>query len=73
MNDLADHLAIVSSTSQEWNRLVEELRKWAATCIKRLNGGTKRFSNNKWTPFCVALEAKLDSLLGPSFMQSEEI
>jgi hypothetical protein len=72
LNDLADQAAQLAYTDEDWRQLADDLRTWAATCMKHARGKAK-FPMNNWVAFSVRLQRKIDHYHGPFAATSEEV
>jgi hypothetical protein len=65
LGDLADQVAQLVQSDEEWRPLIDELRTWAATCNRFAAGGRGKFRSTSWVRFFVRLQAKIDNFYDP--------
>jgi hypothetical protein len=73
LSDLADQVAQLASADEEWRQLVDELRDFAAVCMRVHGGLRKPFTKAKWDSFSVRLQRKKDHYHRPFTTPSEEV
>jgi hypothetical protein len=71
LEDLADQA--VAFMDEDWRQLADDLRSWAARCMKHARGVTKaKFPMNNWDDFPLRLQRMIDHYHGPFAATSEE-
>ena len=72
LDDLATHLAQLSSPEEKWLSLQKKVRVWANSCNQRAKDETSEFAEKKLSDFLLKLESEIDRLFGPFDAYVEE-